>query len=689
MKQAFDSFSQSSGDYKKELSRKQFLHFLGKHFSALGREEHERIFDFLDADKSGTISLSELHIAVETAAAVKNLEDLRRKFIALGFPSMRHAIAVMEEHCHQRCGKKTVFTTSKRMNFAEFAGALCRVGISNDDEHQALFTLLTNPNETTTVSLDEFVSGLASVSPSLLLEDIRERLLKRYGSLIHAYRVFDVDDSYSLDLEEFVHHATERFKFSVHEARKTFHLIDIDGNGWISCAEFITALKLAEPGLFLEEVRHKVRQRYRSITQAFALDEPTVFDVVSPVNSPLASCPGRGPLASHTPEHRHHQGANTLKHALASYQDVQGKTLEEFCSVLSAVQLTEADTQILFELMDMNNKKKLTPMEFVHGLRLFAPSCAMEDLRLRILARHSCIRDAFADVRQYQAPHESHMSFHREEALLDQAQFRWHLERLDLASGINVECVYDLIETQREGGLHIGQLVVALQCASPGLQVPLPPNQRDAKARQQVRGQLAPFHRSALEFRSEMRQQMCDVEGQDARQVPRCSVVDARRNSGPTLLEQTWHTRSTPSLSVSHILPELASVRGCRQTSFSSPLKSLPQPNSPPKSTSPGTVCLQQFFSPSSPTSPTSDGGLMHPAANIHQSTRRSHKKVTKLLRARPVSVFNRKAGEGDPILNRIHDYYKCVGDTMASDTTLLKSPPRHLSQPAQVPTRS
>lgn len=272
--------------------------------------------------------------------------------------------------------------------------------------------------------------------------------------------------------------------------------------------------------------------------------------------------------------------------------------------------------------------------------------------------------------------------------MLDQAQFRWHLERLDLASGINVECVYDLIETRRQGGLHVGELVVALQCASPGLQVPLPSNQRDAKARQQVRGQLAPFHRSALEFRSEMRRKLCDVDGCDAKQVPRCNVVDAGRSSGSTLLEQMCHTKSSPSLSASHTLPELASGRGCRQTSLNSPLKALPQPNSPQICTSPGTAFWQQLFSPSSPTSPTSDDGVRIQVANIHQSTRRSHKKVTRLLRARPASVFNRKAGEGDPILDGINEYYKCVGDTMASDTTLLKSPPRDLSQPTQ-PTRT
>jgi len=182
MKQAFDIFTHSStSDYKKGLTRKQFLHFLAKHFPALGRAEHDRIFELLDADKSKTISLNELHVAVEAAAPVRNLEDLRRRWIALGFASMRQAINAMESYCQQHCEKSGSFFSTRRMHFAEFSAALCRVGILEDAEHQALFALLTSASDATSLSLDELTSGLASVSPSLLLEDIRDRLLKKYG----------------------------------------------------------------------------------------------------------------------------------------------------------------------------------------------------------------------------------------------------------------------------------------------------------------------------------------------------------------------------------------------------------------------------------------------------------------------------------------------------------------------------
>jgi hypothetical protein len=62
-----------------------------------------------------------------------------------------------------------------------------------------------------------------------------------------------------------------------------------------------------------------------------------------------------------------------------------------------------------------------------------------------------------------------------------------------------------------------------------------------------------------------------------------------------------------------------------------------------------------------------------------HQPTKRSHRKVTQLLQARPPSVFNRRGKDGDPILDCIHDYYTIAGDTMNNDMQLLKSPPKRL----------
>lgn len=47
---------------------------------------------------------------------------------------------------------------------------------------------------------------------------------------------------------------------------------------------------------------------------------------------------------------------------------------------MNQVQLSEQDTRALFNLMDVNRDGKLSTTEFEHGVRLFAPSTALEDI---------------------------------------------------------------------------------------------------------------------------------------------------------------------------------------------------------------------------------------------------------------------------------------------------------------------
>eukprot|EP00971_Amphidinium_carterae_P162400 3219254-Amphidinium_carterae.1 len=55
---------------------------------------------------------------------------------------------------------------------------------------------------------------------------------------------------------------------SAYEAKKAFHLMDVDGNSSLTRSEFVSALALSEPSLHLEDIRKKVRQRYKSIREA-------------------------------------------------------------------------------------------------------------------------------------------------------------------------------------------------------------------------------------------------------------------------------------------------------------------------------------------------------------------------------------------------------------------------------------
>merc|ERR1712203_342088 len=89
---------------------------------------------------------------------------------------------------------------------------------------------------------------------------------------------------------------------------------------------------------------------------------------------------------------------------------------------------------------------------------------------------------------------------------MDANMLRDVLEELNLATGIKVEAVVDLVEPHREGGLTLSELIAALQSAAPGVQVRLPSRERDTRARQQVRWQMAPFHKSTIELRAHIRE---------------------------------------------------------------------------------------------------------------------------------------------------------------------------------------
>merc|ERR1719320_538304 len=117
-----------------------------------------------------------------------------------------------------------------------------------------------------------------------------------------------------------------------------------------------------------------------------------------------------------------------------------GLTSQRYKDTLAKVQLTESETALLFELIDANKDGVLSPFEFCSGIRLFAPGIALEDLRLRCLARHACPADAFAGV--LPSKHHEVLSADALCALLDE---------LGLADGVDVHGVADLLEPHADG----------------------------------------------------------------------------------------------------------------------------------------------------------------------------------------------------------------------------------------------
>jgi len=611
MSGAFECFAaEMSGGMDRELTRKDFSRFLNKNFRGLSRDDHAQVFDFLDTDRSGTVSVNEFHQAIEATAPVRTIEDLRRKLIALGYSSMRQAIKEMD---HDRGGKKL-------LTVQELGQALTRLGVVQEDEHASVFQLLCDPHGAhgRQVTLDQLAAAFAAVSPSLLLEDIRDRLIKRYGNLSAAFAGLDMDCSLSISAPEFIRQAQGPWRLDSHEASKAWAVVDTDRSNSLSRREFISALSLVEPSLFHEDIRRKVRQRFRSIAETLLKDEfglpagkrpgtspasrgnqgvrVSLRDnkLAMQTRSPTTTSLGRGSSA----------GVSEAQAAAMLEVFVQGGALEDamqkktplaFQELLSKVQLTEAETSTLFQLVDVDRDGTLDPVEFVRGIRIFAPSTMLDDLRLRCLASHPHVAEAFAAM----SPRE-----HSE--VLNVAGLRQALESLGLAEGIDVQAIMDLVEPHKDGGLTISELVSALQAATPGGQTPLSPDVRDARARQQVKATMAPFFSCARELRSEMRQQ------QQFQQQGRSS-------------DRSFSLPMLESSALSVIREETSSGR------------------------------------------PRDEVGLWSHVPGAPPPLRQSYEEVSRHVGMLP-------AADSQPIMERIHGYYKSAGSTVIHDNELLKT---------------
>jgi len=167
---------------------------------------------------------------------------------------------------------------------------------------------------------------------------------------------------------------------------------------------------------------------------------------------------------------------------------------DEWHSMLMQVQLSEFETSLVFSMVDINRDGHVTALEFVRGIGLFAPACSLEDLRQQCLKHHVREADAFATLSQ-----ETRLQ------PLCPENLGKELQRLDLSSGLDIRALVDIIEPSGFSKVTIGELIAALQCSSPGIQLRLPTPQLDAKVRQQVRWTMAPFHKSAAELRSDVR----------------------------------------------------------------------------------------------------------------------------------------------------------------------------------------
>eukprot|EP00928_Gymnodinium_smaydae_P006045 TRINITY_DN12101_c0_g2_i1.p1 TRINITY_DN12101_c0_g2~~TRINITY_DN12101_c0_g2_i1.p1 ORF type:complete len:887 (-),score=196.60 TRINITY_DN12101_c0_g2_i1:41-2587(-) len=466
---AFESFASGSKQgFEQELTRKQFSRFLSEHLPNFRKEDHRDIFDFLDADGNGHISISEFHTAVEAASPATSIYELRKKWIALGHPVMRQALQLMGWSPDSK-------DNSKRLDLAAFSHAMARTGIEDTDEHTSLFVAIQERGDRSgTVTLEQVSAALAAVSPHMILEEIRDKSLRRCGSLDDA--LVQMNPTGMISRKTFCHYLVDKFGISIAESHRAFETMDVDNSGKLSRKELLLALRLSEPGFFLEDLRKKVRQRFRSIQEeALKLQEARKNGEETEV---AEGDPGEGEY------------------------------------ILRKVDLAETDVQLFLKQIDSDGKRKVSLSDLIEAVRLFTPSCVIEDLRLDLLLSSSSIGEAM-----FKIPQEFR------EAALDMKAFERAVRTVDSAGNSDVKYVFRCLECRRSGGVYLEELASALRSAGTGVQVPLTGEQRDVRARQQIRWQLAPFRRSAGDLRGELRAPVQAQRGMEVRPVGR-SVED-------------------------------------------------------------------------------------------------------------------------------------------------------------------
>jgi len=359
-------------------------------------------------------------------------------------------------------------TALQRLEFEEFGRVLSVVNVVDRGEQQALFAMISGDLGRTT-SLAELTSAIAAVSPILLLEDLRDRVLRKYsGDLDRAFFDFDINRCGFIDRHEFIVKAVRTLNLTETEAQKVFSEMDVDGSGHITRWGFFCAIGLSEPSLLLEGLRQKVRQRSRSMRDA-------VF---------------------------------------RAFEDKRGKaelTLEQVQAALLPTELKEREVKVLLQLIDRDQDGALSIVDFVRGVRQFAPSCGLTELRIQCCHKYGTVNGAFTSIEDW---HE----------LLDLEHFTQVLRKLGLLdpikppedaaemdgpmlqnnhTGIRPHDVFDVLDVRHEARASISRLVAALQASGPV--AVLPTEELNLRAKRGVRGDFAPIHDLIGELKTQTR----------------------------------------------------------------------------------------------------------------------------------------------------------------------------------------
>lgn len=203
IKEAFETFMKDLPD--RQITKLELARVLARHgFEWSSKQVRDSIFDRLDFKSIGRVTMVGFYVIVEASAPVRSVEDLRRRWLANRY-TMAQAIMIMVDN--------QVLALNQRLSLQEFGIRLLRVQVNDPEEHLALFTQVCYElkegekpmSGASKISIGDLAAALAVVSPCLLLEDLRDKLQKRYnGDFKKAFSDLDLDRSGALSQHEFI-----------------------------------------------------------------------------------------------------------------------------------------------------------------------------------------------------------------------------------------------------------------------------------------------------------------------------------------------------------------------------------------------------------------------------------------------------------------------------------------------------
>lgn len=440
------------------------------------------IYEMLDENKDGTLTLQEFRTGVEAAAPVFSLEALRKRLLCLGYPSMLAALSAM-----QSSGEDL---TMVPLSFQQFSECLRRVWVIQPQEHRAIFDLVRDPcDPSATVTLAELLCGLVAVSPPLLLEELRLLSQRRYGDIDTAVAAIKAfcglqSDEEEMDEEMLTRALRSLLGFTPAETRKLMSIVDIDGVDGVSISELRSAVLLAEPVLTVEGLRRKVQQGYRSI--AAALEDVVKQSPEFPVEE-----------------------AKFQKEELALLlESIEGVTSSEMAAVISFVSRACGQQGITIE-------------GFLKGLRVFAPCSVLEALRLQLLGREA---QAFSQVADKRLP-------------LEEEQFAREMEKANMRlPAEEASAIFHLLDIRNAGVVTLGEFIALLQCSRPVGRPFRNTLELERSAASRVRKDFAPIRRGLRDLKQGIRSATSELAGQVA-SFPEAGRALAASTSLPDLRE--------------------------------------------------------------------------------------------------------------------------------------------------------